>query len=46
MALQEGQIWKCWNPDCGGEVRVIKSARAGKEGSLPIRCCCGNEMHL
>jgi hypothetical protein len=44
MALQKGEVYRCPDPDCGGEITVTKGAAPGKGGSLNPRCCCGKEM--
>ena len=44
MALKEGEIYKCPDPNCGCEILVIKGAAPGKGGDLAPRCCCGKEM--
>ena len=44
MALKEGEVYRCPEPDCGCEITVIKGAAPGKGGDLPPRCCCGKEM--
>ncbi len=44
MALKEGQVYKCPNPDCGCEITVTRSAAPGKGGDQAPRCCCGKEM--
>lgn len=44
MALKQGEIYKCPDPECGCEVTVTKDAAPGKGGTLNPRCCCGHEM--
>jgi hypothetical protein len=44
MALKQGEIYRCPDPNCGCEVTVTKGAAAGKGGNLNPRCCCGKEM--
>jgi hypothetical protein len=43
MALKEGEVYKCPNPNCGCEITVTKGAGPGG-GDQPPRCCCGKEM--
>lgn len=40
-SMREGQILRCQNPNCGCEVRVVRSS---VEGDANPRCCCGAEM--
>ncbi len=44
MALKQGEVYKCPDPECGCEVTVTKSAAARKGGNLNPRCCCGKDM--
>jgi hypothetical protein len=44
MALKEGEVYKCPNPDCGCEITVTKGAQPGGGGNQAPRCCCGMEM--
>lgn len=44
MALEQGDIYKCPNSDCGCEIKVIKGAAPGKGGDKPPSCCCGKDM--
>ena len=44
MALKEGEVYKCPDPNCGCEITVTKGAPPGKGGELAPRCCCGKEM--
>jgi hypothetical protein len=44
MALKEGEMYKCPNPDCGCEITVTKGAQPGGGGNQAPRCCCGMEM--
>lgn len=41
MIMRKGQLYRCQNPSCGGEIRVEKATIDGF--SSPI-CCCGAEM--
>jgi hypothetical protein len=41
MSMTEGQIYRCQNRDCGGEVQVVKPSI---EADANPRCCCGAEM--
>lgn len=46
MALREGEVYSCPNPECAVEIRVIRGAKpACTMENLP-RCCCGSEMML
>jgi hypothetical protein len=44
MALKQGEVYRCPDPDCGCEMTVTKGASPGKGGNLNPRCCCGKEM--
>jgi hypothetical protein len=44
MALKEGEMYQCPNPDCGCEITVTKGAQPGGGGNQAPRCCCGMEM--
>ncbi|MGH7792649.1 MAG: hypothetical protein ACREOB_10090 [Thermodesulfobacteriota bacterium] len=44
MALKEGEVYKCPDPNCGCEITVTKGAAPSKGGDLAPRCCCGKEM--
>lgn len=44
MALKQGEVYKCSDPDCGCEITVTKDTAPGKGGNLAPRCCCGKEM--
>ncbi len=44
MAIKEGEVYKCPNPNCGCEITVTKSPAPGSGGDQPPRCCCGKEM--
>lgn len=44
MALKEGEVYKCPDPDCGCEITVTKGAAPGAGGDQAPRCCCGKEM--
>ena len=43
MALKEGEVYKCPEPNCGCEITVTKGAGPAG-GDQPPRCCCGKEM--
>jgi len=43
MALQQGEVYRCSNRDCGCEITVT---RGSKGGNMAPRCCCGSEMTL
>lgn len=43
MALQQGETYRCPNPDCGCEIEVTRGAGSGGGDQQP-RCCCGMEM--
>ncbi len=38
MALKEGEVYKCPDPNCGCEITVTKGAWPGKGGDLAPRC--------
>jgi hypothetical protein len=44
MALKQGEVYACSDPQCGCEMTVTKGAAPGKGGELNPRCCCGQEM--
>jgi hypothetical protein len=44
MALKEGEVYKCTDPQCGCEITVTKGAQPGDGGNQAPRCCCGMEM--
>lgn len=44
MALKEGEVYVCPDPDCGCEITVTKGAKPGAGGDEPPRCCCGKPM--
>jgi hypothetical protein len=44
MALKEGEVYRCPDPQFGCEVKVTRGAAPGKGGDLNPRCCCGKEM--
>lgn len=46
MALKQGEIYDCPNPDCGCQIQVTRSASASGSGNDNPRCCCGEEMQL
>jgi hypothetical protein len=46
MAMLDGEIYRCPNPDCGCEIQVVKGMESeGMSSALP-RCCCGTDMEL
>jgi len=44
MALKQGEVYKCPDPECGCEVTVTRGTAHGKEGDLNPRCCYGKEL--
>ena len=46
MALKEGEVYACPNPDCAAEMRVTRSAKSSCQGTAIPRCCCGSQMVL
>jgi hypothetical protein len=42
MALKEGDVYECPDPNCGCQVTVTKTGKDG--GTAPPRCCCGKAM--
>ncbi len=45
MALQEGEVYHCPDPDCGCEIEVTRGASdPAAAGAANPRCCCGREM--
>jgi hypothetical protein len=43
MALQQGEVYRCPDRECGCEITVTRGA-AGKSSNQNPRCCCGKEM--
>ncbi len=41
MAIKEGEIYRCSDPECGCEIRVIKGAAEGKGDDRTLCCCSG-----
>jgi hypothetical protein len=41
MVMQEGQIYRCQNPHCLCELKVLRSS---VQATANPRCCCGAEM--
>jgi hypothetical protein len=39
--MNEGQVYRCQNIKCRGEVKVVKSSVDARANP---RCCCGSEM--
>jgi hypothetical protein len=44
MALQEGEVYRCPDPQCGCEVTVTRSAAPGCPGDRNPTCCQGHVM--
>ena len=44
MALQEGEVYRCPDEDCGCEITVTKGAAPGHGGDSNPTCCCGHVM--
>jgi len=44
MPLAEGEVYRCPDPRCGGEVTVTKGAAPGHGGDRSLACCCGHAM--
>lgn len=44
MALEEREVSRCPEPECGCEVTVSRGAAPGKRGALNPCCSCGKEM--
>lgn len=44
MALQEGEIYRCPDTECGCEITVTKGAAPGQGGDRNPICCCGQSM--
>jgi hypothetical protein len=44
MALKQGEVYRCPDPECGCEITVSKGAALGKGGNQNPRCYCGKEM--
>jgi hypothetical protein len=42
MSILVGQIYRCQNPHCRSEMKVVKPS--GTVGGKNPRCCCGAEM--
>lgn len=42
MVMKTGQVFRCTNRACNGEVVVSKDSEI--EGKSNPRCCCGSEM--
>jgi hypothetical protein len=39
MALKQGEVYKCLDPNCGYEITVTKGVAPGKGDDLAPRCC-------
>lgn len=46
MALKQGEIYSCPDPNCGCEIQVTRGAAPTCSGTLSPRCCCGKDMLL
>ena len=44
MALQEGEVYRCPDEDCGCEITVTKGAAPGHGRDSNPTCCCGHVM--
>lgn len=44
MALQEGEVYRCPDEDCGCEITVTKGASPRHGGDSNPTCCCGHVM--
>lgn len=44
MALKQGEVYRCPDPNCGCEITVTRSAGTDCKGTQNPRCCCGKEM--
>jgi hypothetical protein len=44
MAVKQGEVYKCPDPNCGCEITVTKGCALAKGGDLAPHCCCGKEM--
>lgn len=45
MALKQGEIYSCPDPDCGCEISVTKGAKKNSGVHIHL-CCCGREMSM
>ena len=41
MIAYEGQVYRCQNPACAAEIKIIKASRGGE---FNFKCCCGGVM--
>ena len=41
MILHEGQVYRCLNPICAAEIKVV---RTPIDGDFTPKCCCGSDM--
>jgi hypothetical protein len=41
MILQQGQVFRCVNPECAAEIKVTTSSISG---DFAPKCCCGSVM--
>lgn len=44
MALKQGEVYHCPEPEYGCKITVTRGAAPGKGGNLNPRCYCGKEM--
>jgi hypothetical protein len=44
MALTQGEVYKCPDPQCGCEITVTRGASPTCKGTELPRCCCGKTM--
>jgi hypothetical protein len=45
MALKQGEVYTCPDPNCGCEITVTQGAKR-TQGGHAHRCCCGMELQL
>ncbi len=43
MALKQGELYRCPDPECGCEIAVTRGTRKVGAENNP-RCCCGMKM--
>lgn len=44
MALRQGEVYRCPDPNCGCEVTVTRGAVEGCRGDQNPTCCSGHTM--
>ena len=44
MALVEGEVYRCPDPQSGCEITVTRGAAPGHGGERYPTCCCGHAM--